>query len=103
MDDTAFAAMTRRLSLVSLGVGGLAAFAGPRVAEAKNMARKKLKKKQQQKCRDQAGGCITLFERLCVEDNEGDPEDIQSCLDSAQRCCPLLSTCDFAAYIQCAD
>jgi hypothetical protein len=103
MDDAAFDSVTRRLSLVSLSAAGLAAFASSRVTDARNSAKKKLKKKQQQKCQAQAGACETLLNRICVEDNEGDPGDIQSCLETAQRCCPLLATCDFAAYIQCAD
>ncbi len=94
MEDVAFDAMTRRASLLSFGVAGLAAaFAGSLAAEAKNTAKKKLKKKQRQRCQAQVGACDTLLTTACAGDAE--------CLATRPPCCAFLDTCDFPAFLTC--
>jgi hypothetical protein len=101
MVDDAFAAMTRRTSLVSLGATGLvAAFAGAVTAEAKNSG-KKSKRKAQQKCQNQVGACEAYITAYCEEVNEGDPDLIQICLDERLRCCQPLATCDADTFMLC--
>lgn len=98
MDNVAFAAVTRRLSLVSLGVAGLVTLASPITAGAKNTA-KKLKKKQLQKCQSQVGPCQTIVTGFCEEDAEGDPDELQECLDFRLPFCEFLATCDTSAFL----
>jgi hypothetical protein len=101
MEDVAFDAMTRRASLLSFGVAGLAAaFAGSLAAEAKNTAKKKLKKKQLQKCQAQVGQCDANFTGNCEMSSET-PEELQECLDLFLPCCEPLGTCDFIAFFAC--
>ena len=53
----------------------------------------KSSKKARQECRKQVARCTTSLATLC----QSDP----TCLGFAQRCCPLLGTCDAGAFIDC--
>lgn len=90
MNFLSFDALTRRASLLSLGAAGVRALAGPLVADAK---KNKIKKKARQKCQNQAGQCLAFLSVSCGTDT--------SCVESAQQCCPLIGTCDFAGFVAC--
>jgi hypothetical protein len=93
MGNRAFDALTRRASLLSLGVAGVGALAGPPTADAKKSKKSKIKKKARQKCQNQAGQCLAFLSVSCGNDT--------SCVASAQRCCPLVGNCDFAGFVAC--
>jgi hypothetical protein len=88
MNNATFDALSRRASLVTLGAAGLAALADPVVADAKNTAKKKARKK----CQQQVGQCTAFLAEQC----DGDP----SCL-AVTACCPSLGNCDVAAFFAC--
>jgi hypothetical protein len=101
MNAIALDALTRRASLLSLGVAGLtAALTSPLSAGAKNKAKKKLKKKQQQKCQAQVGQCNDTYTAYC-ESISDDPDVVQTCLDAYTPCCESLASCDYAAFFAC--
>jgi hypothetical protein len=89
MDHATFDSVTRRASMFSLA----AALASPLAAGAQNTAKKKLKKKQRQKCQAQVGRCETFLTADC----KGDP----ACLATRPPCCTLLDTCAFTAFLAC--
>jgi hypothetical protein len=102
MDDVAFDAVTRRASLVSLGLAGLAAFLADAITgEAKNK-NKKITKKAKQKCQSQVGQCTASYTVFCdnITDN---PVDLQECVDSYRPCCEFLADCDAGAFLNCAN
>jgi hypothetical protein len=91
MDHHAFAALTRRASLLSLGAAGVGALAGHLAVDAKKKNRSKIKKKARQKCQNQAGQCLAFLSVSCGNDT--------SCVVSAQLCCPLVGNCDFGGFV----
>jgi hypothetical protein len=105
MDTVAFDALTRRASLLSLGVAGLtAAVSGPLAAGAKNKnkkAKKKLKKKQKQKCQSQVEPCEAVLTANCEDTNQGDPDGLAECLATQPPCCESLGTCDVEGFFTC--
>jgi hypothetical protein len=102
MKDVAFDAVTRRMSLLSLGAAAnAAAIVGPLAANAKNKTRKKLKKKQKQKCQAQVEPCEAVFIADCEENFAGDPDGLQNCLETRPPCCASLSACDLIGFLDC--
>jgi hypothetical protein len=100
MDDVAFDAVSRRASLVSLGMAGLAATVfGARTTEARNK-NKSIAKKAKQKCQGQVGQCIASYTGFC-DLLTNDPVDLQECVDFYFSCCQLLADCDAGAFLIC--
>jgi hypothetical protein len=91
MNDVTFDGLTRRASLLGLGVAGAAALATPITSEAKNKGKKKAKKK----CRSQVEPCTTIL--TAFNCSGGDPD----CIAQIQLCCQLVGTCDFNAFVAC--
>ena len=91
MNDVTFDAMTRRASLLGLGVAGAAVLATPITSEAKNKGKKKAKKK----CRSQVEPCTTI---LSTQNCAGDP----GCIAATGACCQQFAgTCDFTGLVNC--
>jgi hypothetical protein len=89
MNYATFDHLTRRASALARAAGD----ASPLAADAKNTAKKKLKKKQRQRCQAQVGACDTLLTTACAGDAE--------CLATRPPCCAFLDTCDFPAFLTC--
>jgi hypothetical protein len=88
MDDVSFDALTRRASLLTLGVAGLTGLAGSITADAK----KKNKKNDKKKCKKQVGQCTAFLMAVCA----GDP----NCQDSID-CCSSVGSCNMTAFLGC--
>jgi hypothetical protein len=96
MNDVTFDALTRRGSLMTLGVAGLAAsLAGPAVSKAKKGG-----KKGKDKCKKQVGACSTGLADLCEVVFGAD--DVEACLDLFGPCCDFLKGCNTAQALACA-
>ncbi|MDQ2652938.1 MAG: hypothetical protein M3Z20_07820 [Chloroflexota bacterium] len=92
MTERTFDTLTRRASLLGLGVG-IAAFSSPLTAGAKKNKNKKIKKKAKKKCQDQIPQCQAEIIALC--------QGNQSCLDAELPCCPTLADCNLIAFFGC--
>jgi hypothetical protein len=90
--ERTFDTLTRRASLLGLGVG-IAAFSSPLAAGAKKNKNKKIKKKAKKKCQDQIPQCQAEIIAICKGD--------QACIDTQSRCCPTLADCDLIAFFGC--
>lgn len=90
MNDLTIDHLSRRASLATLGAAGLAGLLGQAPAAS---ARQSAGKKARKKCKNQVGQCISSVSLLC-QDNPG-------CEQAFLACCPLLSTCDFNAFLTC--
>lgn len=90
MMTSSLAAITRRASLVGVG---LLALGAPLATEAKGNSKKKLKKKQRKKCQSQVAQCEAEVIELC--------EGNQDCLDTQLPCCAELAACDLLALFTC--
>jgi hypothetical protein len=86
---TAAAGVSRRRSLLTLGGAALAAgVTNAGVSEAKKKKGKDCKKKEKQRCTNDAAACKTSIQPLC------DPGDPAGCLQ-AQACCEECSADGF--------
>ncbi len=97
MNTTAFDPLTRRASLMVIGMTGLpglAGFAGLRAAIAKNRKKNSTKKKARQKCKNQVGQCISSIYLVCGPIGP-------DCLALAEQCCLILGSCDVTGYFAC--
>lgn len=95
MTPNRFDQLTRRASLATLATLGAVGVAGllPQAAvEAKQSASKKAKKK----CKKQVGQCLSFLQAACP--GQLDPAE---CLADAERCCPVVASCDFTAFFAC--
>jgi hypothetical protein len=89
----AFAAVSRRNSLLTLGGAALAAGLAPTPgAEAKKSAAKKARKK----CKRQVGQCTAFFDELC-EELECPAEQ----LEIIRRCCASFQSCNVGGFLEC--
>lgn len=92
------AGISRRGSLMSLGVAGIAALASSVSGEAKKKSGKKNKKRKNKnpqpvdRCPAQVEPCADFLDALCG----GRPE----CLDHS-GCCAFLETCDVNTFLTC--
>lgn len=87
---TRLSSLTRRASIMTLGVAGLSTAIPPLAARDK----KKKKGDVNKLCKPQTDQCEAIFTVGC----NGNPE----CLASI-RCCESLSTCDFNGFATCLD
>src|SRR5688500_12114992 len=89
LTQRAAAAVTRRLTFLTLGGAALtAAVAAPATAEAGKAARKARKR-----CKRQKGQCRTSVEEFCGTN--------ATCLANLLTCCEPLATCNAGASIDC--
>ncbi len=93
MDNNTFDALTRRASLMTLGVAGLAGIAGPLGAEAKK------KGKGNDKCKKQVDKCRSGVAQLC---EVVFAEDAALCVPIFESCCEFLKSCNAAQAFACA-
>lgn len=96
MDTNTFDALTRRASLMTLGVAGLAGIAGPLEAKAKN---KKGKGDNLKKCKKQVAKCRSGIAQLC---EVVFAEDAELCVPIFEPCCEFLKNCNAAQAFACA-
>jgi hypothetical protein len=93
MNENAFDTLSRRVSLVTVGAAGLAAFGSPLAAGAgKN--KKKKKGDVNKLCKKQVAQCDSHYAKLC--------RNYQPCLAASRACCALLGTCNFYGTNACA-
>jgi hypothetical protein len=85
--------VSRRASLMTLGMAGLAALASPLSTVAKKR-KKSAGKKARQKCQKQRGQCTTFLLPICA----GGSAD---CVVRVQRCCALAGNCDPVGFFTC--
>ena len=90
MKDQRFDHLTRRASLATLGVAGLAGVLGHAPATS---AKQSASKKARKKCKNQVSQCLSSVSLICGTSDE--------CKQSLPACCQLLSTCDFNAFLAC--
>jgi hypothetical protein len=93
VDKNTFNALTRRASLMTLGVAGLAGLAGPLGAEAKK------KGKGNDKCKKQVDTCRSGVAQLCEIVFS---EDAEVCVPLFEPCCEFLKSCNAAQAFACA-
>lgn len=87
---TAATRLSRRSSLLTLGGAALAApLATQRLGEAKKKKGKDCKKKEKQRCNNDAAACLDTLTLAC----EGDPE----CVAQFGVCCDACSASGFLA------
>ena len=101
MNDRMIAALSRRASLLTLGVAGSAAALAPLTAEARKNNKnknknknKKIKKKAKQKCQNQVEQCNDFVIAECGADNE-------ECIAEGLVCCEFLDDCNFTGFLGC--
>jgi hypothetical protein len=97
VDTNTFDALTRRASLMTLGVAGLAGIAGPLEAKAKN--KKKGKGDNLKKCKKQVDTCRSGIAQLC---EVVFAEDAAECIPFFEPCCEFLKSCNAAQAFACA-
>jgi hypothetical protein len=108
MNDLHFDRLTRRASITTLGVAGLAAFASPFTATAKRKHKKANTKQRKhknantkqatantaiEKCQTQVGQCTDFISAACPGD--------AACVAKLQPCCTFSGQCDFTGFINC--
>jgi hypothetical protein len=98
MNDLHFDSLTRRASLTTLGVVGLAALASPFTATARQKhkhANKKREKtnKAKERCETQVAQCTDFIAASCPGD--------AACVAKFQPCCTFSGQCDFTEFITC--
>jgi hypothetical protein len=91
VDETSFAGLTRRASLMTLGASGLVAFVNSKTAGAKKHKKKK-KGDVNKLCKRQIGACSTFLTARCG----GQPY-----CAAALACCSILGSCDATAFFTC--
>jgi hypothetical protein len=92
VDAVTFAAVSRRVSLLTLSAAGLAV-ANPSVTDAKKKGKKK-KGDVNKRCKAQAEGWITLIEIECGPDTDPECQPFIACGEP-------LRTCNFTAFFDC--
>jgi hypothetical protein len=96
LNHDAVGSLSRRLALLALGTAGIGAFAAPSMTEAGKKKRKRKQtvgEKAKQKCLQQVDQCNEFFSVGCAGDVD--------CQTSAQRCCPVVGTCDVVGFFTC--
>lgn len=93
MEHPTIDAVTRRASLLALGLAGLAA---PHVSSAK----KKKNGKKDDRCKKQVAKCEAGLADLCLA-GFGE-EDVPECLELFGPCCAFLKNCDTGKAFACA-
>jgi hypothetical protein len=91
MHDRSFDALTRRTSFATLGAAGLAAFAAPITAGARN---KKKKTDPNKLCKKQVGQCTTFLAAQCG----GQPQ-----CPAFTACCTFFESCNVTGFTACFD
>lgn len=96
MESRTFDALTRRASLLTVGMAGLASLARPLTSAAKKNRKNKNKKKGDvnKLCKTQVGQCETFINTFC----QGQP----GCADLLD-CCSEVGVCDFTGFIACVE
>ena len=82
--------VTRRASLISLGVAGLGATMSPLATKGKNKKKPDVNKL----CKPQVDQCKASFSVLCG--GAGDPDCV-----AVLGCCESLATCEFTSFVVC--
>jgi len=98
MNDLHFDRLTRRASLTTLGVAGLAAFASPFNATAKRKHKNANTNQAQtntaiERCQTQVAQCTDFISAACPGD--------AACVAKFQPCCTFSEQCDFTGFITC--
>jgi|SRR5215213_6855696 hypothetical protein len=108
MNDLHFDSLTRRASLTTLGVAGVAAFASPFTATAKRKHKNANTKQRKHKnanttqaktntaierCQTQVVQCTDFISAACAGD--------AACVAKHQPCCTFPGQCDFTGFITC--
>jgi hypothetical protein len=96
MNDLHFENLTRRASLSTLGVAGLAALSTPFTAAAKQKHRngeKEKTNKAKERCQTQVAQCTDFVVASCPGD--------AACVAKLQPCCAFSGQCDFTGFITC--
>jgi hypothetical protein len=98
MNDLHVASLSRRTSLTTLAVAGLAAFAGPFTATAKRKhknanAKNAKTNKAKERCKTQVAQCTDFISAACPGD--------AACVAKFQPCCTFSGQCDFTGFITC--
>lgn len=89
--------VSRRSTLLTLGLVGVGAITAPTATEAKRKRRKKQQsvgEKAAQKCQQQVGQCVAFLGPTC----DGD----LTCQARVQRCCTVVGECDIVGLFTCA-
>jgi hypothetical protein len=96
-----FDRLTRRASLLTFGMAGMARLTGSLAADAKRHHKKRKKRKKgdaTKLCKLQVDQCIEDATINCQTLPE---ERIPQCLAAVDLCCPILGTCDFDGFFLC--
>ena len=98
MNDLHFDSLTRRASLTTLGVAGVAAFASPFTATAKRKHKNANTKQAKtntaiERCQTQVVQCTDFISAACAGD--------AACVAKHQPCCTFPGQCDFTGFITC--